>query len=81
MPPTRLVEHAVEVGCESCRVAGDEDFATPRERNLALVASLTDSLPDTALTRLFDQKIRSGEATWFSLPQSPAGSPRGRNWP
>jgi len=32
------------------------------------VASLTESLPDTALTRLFEQKIRSGEAVWFSVP-------------
>jgi len=32
------------------------------------VANLTDSLPDTALTRLFEQKIRSGEAVWFSVP-------------
>ncbi|HWA61569.1 MAG TPA: patatin-like phospholipase family protein [Caulobacteraceae bacterium] len=32
------------------------------------MASLTESLPETALTRLFEQKIRSGEAAWFSLP-------------
>ncbi|MBS0410227.1 MAG: patatin-like phospholipase family protein [Proteobacteria bacterium] len=32
------------------------------------MASLTESLPDTALTRLFEQKIRSGEAVWFSVP-------------
>ncbi|MGA0600379.1 patatin-like phospholipase family protein [Caulobacter sp. KR2-114] len=36
------------------------------------MASLTDSLPETALTRLFEQKIRSGEAVWFSVP---GGSP------
>ena len=36
------------------------------------MASLTESLPDTALTRLFEQKIRSGEAVWFSVP---GGSP------
>ncbi len=32
------------------------------------MASLTESLPNTALTRLFEQKIRSGEAVWFSVP-------------
>jgi NTE family protein len=32
------------------------------------VASLTDSLPDTALTRLFEHESRVGDATWFSLP-------------
>jgi NTE family protein len=29
---------------------------------------LTDSLPDSALTRLFAREIASGRATWFSLP-------------
>ncbi len=32
------------------------------------MASLTESLPNTALIRLFEQKIRSGEAVWFSVP-------------
>ena len=32
------------------------------------MASLTESLPDTALTRLFEEKVRTGDATWFSLP-------------
>jgi NTE family protein len=32
------------------------------------VAALTDSLPDSALTRLFAREVASGRATWFSLP-------------
>jgi NTE family protein len=32
------------------------------------VASLTDSLPDSALTRLFAREVSEGRAMWFSLP-------------
>jgi NTE family protein len=32
------------------------------------VAALTDSLPDSALTRLFAREVASGRAMWFSLP-------------
>jgi len=32
------------------------------------VATLTDSLPDSALTRLFAREVADGRATWFSLP-------------
>jgi NTE family protein len=32
------------------------------------VASLTQSLPDTALGRLFARAIKDGSASWFSLP-------------
>jgi NTE family protein len=32
------------------------------------VALLTDSLPDSALTRLFAREVASGRAVWFSLP-------------
>jgi NTE family protein len=32
------------------------------------VALLTDSLPDSALTRLFAREVSSGRAMWFSLP-------------
>jgi len=32
------------------------------------VALLTDSLPDSALTRLFAREVSSGRALWFSLP-------------
>jgi NTE family protein len=32
------------------------------------VASLTDSLPDSALTRLFAREVADNRATWFSLP-------------
>jgi NTE family protein len=32
------------------------------------VAALTDSLPDTALTRLFAREVAAGQAAWFSLP-------------
>ena len=32
------------------------------------MATLTDSLPDTALTRLFAREVADGRATWFSLP-------------
>jgi NTE family protein len=32
------------------------------------VAVLTDSLPDSALTRLFAREVASGRAAWFSLP-------------
>jgi NTE family protein len=32
------------------------------------MASLTESLPDTALTRLFEETVRTGDAAWFSLP-------------
>jgi len=32
------------------------------------VATLTDSLPDSALTRLFAREVSSGRAMWFSLP-------------
>jgi NTE family protein len=32
------------------------------------VAALTDSLPDSALTRLFAREISAGRAAWFSLP-------------
>jgi NTE family protein len=32
------------------------------------VAGLTDSLPDTSLTRLFAREIADGKAFWFSLP-------------
>jgi NTE family protein len=32
------------------------------------VAGLTDSLPSSALTRLFAREIAAGEAVWFSLP-------------
>jgi NTE family protein len=32
------------------------------------VAALTDSLPDSALTRLFAREIAAGRAVWFSLP-------------
>lgn len=32
------------------------------------MASLTDSLPDTALTRLFAREVADGRAAWFSLP-------------
>jgi NTE family protein len=32
------------------------------------VAALTDSLPDTSLTRLFAREVAAGHATWFSLP-------------
>jgi len=36
------------------------------------VALLTDSLPDSALTRLFAREVGSGRALWFSLPGSAA---------
>ena len=32
------------------------------------MATLTDSLPDSALTRLFAREVANGHATWFSLP-------------
>ena len=32
------------------------------------MATLTDSLPDSALTRLFAREVADGRATWFSLP-------------
>jgi NTE family protein len=32
------------------------------------VATLTDSLPDSALTRLFAREVADGRASWFSLP-------------
>lgn len=32
------------------------------------MATLTDSLPDSALTRLFAREVADGKATWFSLP-------------
>jgi NTE family protein len=32
------------------------------------VAALTDSLPDSALTRLFAREVAAGRALWFSLP-------------
>jgi NTE family protein len=32
------------------------------------VAALTDSLPDSALTRLFAREVASDRASWFSLP-------------
>ncbi len=32
------------------------------------MANLTDSLPDTALTRLFAREVADGRAAWFSLP-------------
>jgi NTE family protein len=32
------------------------------------VVALTDSLPDSALTRLFAREVASERATWFSLP-------------
>jgi len=32
------------------------------------VAGLTDSLPSSAVTRLFDRELAAGEAVWFSLP-------------
>ena len=32
------------------------------------MAALTDSLPDSALTRLFAREVSSGRAVWFSLP-------------
>jgi NTE family protein len=32
------------------------------------VAALTDSLPDSALTRLFAREVSGGRAVWFSLP-------------
>jgi NTE family protein len=32
------------------------------------VAALTDSLPDSALTRLFAREVTAGHAAWFSLP-------------
>jgi NTE family protein len=32
------------------------------------VATLTDSLPDSALTRLFAREVASDRASWFSLP-------------
>ncbi|HEY2708875.1 MAG TPA: patatin-like phospholipase family protein [Caulobacteraceae bacterium] len=32
------------------------------------MAALTDSLPDSALTRLFAREIAAGRAVWFSLP-------------
>ena len=32
------------------------------------MAGLTDSLPSSALTRLFAREIAAGEAVWFSLP-------------
>jgi len=32
------------------------------------VAALTDSLPDTALTRLFAREVAAERASWFSLP-------------
>jgi NTE family protein len=32
------------------------------------VAALTDSLPDTALTRLFAREVAADRASWFSLP-------------
>ena len=32
------------------------------------MALLTDSLPDSALTRLFAREVSSGRALWFSLP-------------
>ena len=32
------------------------------------MAALTDSLPDTALTRLFAREVASERASWFSLP-------------
>ncbi|MFI4974751.1 MAG: patatin-like phospholipase family protein [Caulobacterales bacterium] len=37
-------------------------------RTLRRVASLTDSLPDSALTRLFAKELAAGRAFWFSLP-------------
>ena len=36
------------------------------------MALLTDSLPDSALTRLFAREVGSGRALWFSLPGSAA---------
>ncbi|MFI4935549.1 MAG: patatin-like phospholipase family protein [Caulobacterales bacterium] len=36
------------------------------------MAGLTDSLPDSALTRLFARELSAGKAVWFSLP---GGSP------
>jgi len=35
---------------------------------LRRVAALTDSLPDSALTRLFARETAAGRAVWFSLP-------------
>ena len=32
------------------------------------MAALTDSLPDSALTRLFAREVSEGRAMWFSLP-------------
>ena len=32
------------------------------------MAALTDSLPDSALTRLFAREVTAGRALWFSLP-------------
>ena len=32
------------------------------------MAALTDSLPDSALTRLFAREVAAGRASWFSLP-------------
>jgi NTE family protein len=32
------------------------------------VAALTDSLPETSLTRLFAREVAAGHAVWFSLP-------------
>ena len=32
------------------------------------MAALTDSLPDSALTRLFAREVTAGHAAWFSLP-------------
>ena len=32
------------------------------------MAALTDSLPDSALTRLFAREVAAGRAVWFSLP-------------
>jgi NTE family protein len=32
------------------------------------VTALTDSLPDSALKRLFDREVAGGRAVWFSLP-------------
>ena len=32
------------------------------------MATLTDQLPDTAITRLFERELEAGHAVWFSLP-------------
>src|SRR6185437_1043965 len=39
-----------------------------RTASVPPVATLTDSLPDSALTRLFAREVADGRATWFSLP-------------